>query len=167
MPAAIDICESNTGGETVSHDVANINFGSNDSTEIVIATYPINRGDYSYEKWLRYHVSNLSGSNQIDNLQVWLTGSADTGIVHLTNLSGTVQDDAYATPIATVSTLATIAMPITDPGAANIGKSGSTATPLDTTGQYSDYIVTQVETQGSAAPGDQTSRNWYFQYDEQ
>lgn len=165
MPANVLISEMNTGSVTTD-DITNMNYGSNDSYDIVIATYPINRGDYSFEKLNAYKLSNLSGSSLIDNFKVWLTGSADTGIIHLTNLSGSLENDVYATPITTVSSVCTEAMPIVEPTNENIGKSGVTG-GLNTNGQYSDLVWSQVETQGGASPGDQTSRNFYWQYDEQ
>jgi len=165
MPANVLISEMNTGSVTTDN-VTNINYGSNDSYDLVIATYPINRGDYSFEKLNMYYLSNLSGSNSIDNFKVWLTGSADTGIVHRSNLSGSLDNHAYHTPINTVSTEAAVAVPTTEPPAENIGKSGATG-GLNANGQYSDIIYSQAETQGSANPGNQTSRDWYYQYDEQ
>jgi len=165
MAAGVLITETNTGSVTTDA-ISNINYGSNDSYDLVIATYPINRGDYSYEKFNRYKLSNLSGSNKIDNFKVWLTGSADTGIIHNSNLDAALDDEAYHTPVNTISTEADTVVPTTTPGAENIGKSGANG-GLDTNGQYSDNIISQVKTEGTASPGDQTSRDWYYQYDEQ
>lgn len=165
MPAGVLITEMNTGS-VIQDALTNINYGSNDSYDIVIATYPINRGDYSFEKLNRLKLSNLSGSNKIDNFKVWLSGTEDTGIVHLTNLTGSLIDDAYHTPINTVSADATEAVPTTEPSLENLGKSGATG-GMNTNGQYSDINYSQAETQGGASPGDQTTLNWYYQYDEQ
>lgn len=165
MAAGVIITETNTGAVTTDI-ITNINYGSNDSFDIVIATYPINRGDYSYEKFNRLKLSNLSGSTQIDTFKVWLSGTEDTGIIHRTNLTGSIVDEAYHTPINTVSAQAVNVAPTTVPANPNLGKSGAN-TPLTSNGQYSDYNISQVETQGTASPGDQTTLNWYYQYDEQ
>jgi len=166
MPAGVLISESNGGGETPTDALTNINYGSNDSANIVIATYPINRGDYSFEKFNRLKLSNLSGSTQIDTFKVWLSGTEDSGIVHLSSLTGSIDDTTYATPVNTVSSLAIYAVPLSAATAPNLGKSGAN-TPLTINGQYSDYNCSQAETQGGASPGDQTELNWYYQYDEQ
>ncbi len=166
MAANVVISETNTGS-TTTDNITNINFGSTDAINIVIANFPVNRGDYSFEKIMRYKLSNLSGSNSIDNFKVWLTGAVlDTGIVHDTNLTGSMLDEAYHTPIETASAQAIRVVPVDEPTNENVGKSGASG-GLDANGKYSDIIYMQVETQGSANPGDQTSKNWYFQYDEQ
>lgn len=165
MPAGVIITETNTGSVTTDI-ITNINYGSDDSFDIVVATFPINRGDYSFEKASRLKLSALSGSNQIDTFKVWLSGTEDSGIVHLTNLSSSINDDAYHTPLVTVSSVAVNAVPITVPTNPNLGKSGAN-TPMDSDGQYSDINWSQAETQGGAAPGNQTTLNWYYQYDEQ
>jgi len=166
MPAGVIITETNTGSVTTDI-ITSINYGSSDEYNVVIATYPINRGDYSYEKFNALKLSNLSGSNQIDNFKVWLSGTEDTGIIHNTNLTGSIVDTSYHTPINTVSSDAVNVAPTSAPSTPNLGKSGSSGTALDTTGQYSDYNVSQAATSGSASPGDQTTLNWYYQYDEQ
>lgn len=166
MPAGVLISESNTGGETPTDALTNINYGSDDSANIVIATYPVNRGDYSFEKYNRLKLSNLSGSTQIDTFKVWLSGTEDSGIIHLTSLTGSIEDTVYAAPVNTVSSKAINPVEIEVPSLPNLGKSGAN-TPLTSNGQYSDYNCSQAETQGGASPGDQTTLNWYYQYDEQ
>jgi len=165
MAAGVIITETNTGS-VVTDIITNINYGSDDSFDIVIATFPINRGDYSYEKFNRLKLSNLSGSSQIDTFKVWLSGTEDTGIIHDCNLTGAILDEAYHTPINTISSEAVRVAPTSVPTNPNLGKSGAN-TPMTSTGQYSDYNISQVETQGGASPGDQTTLNWYYQYDEQ
>jgi len=165
MPAGVIITETNTGSITTDI-ITSINYGSDDSYNLVIATYPINRGDYSFEKANRLKLSNLSGSNQIDTFKVWLSGTEDAGITHRTNLTGSILDEAYHTPISTVSSVAINTAPTEAPSLPNLGKSGAN-TPLTVNDQYSDYNWSQAETDGGASPGDQTELNWYYQYDEQ
>ncbi len=165
MAAGVIITETNTGS-VITDIITNINYGSDDSFNIVIATNPINRGNFSFEKFNRLKLSNLSGSSQIDTFIVWLSGTEDTGIVHDTNLTGSILDEAYHTPIETVSSEAIRVAPTAPPSLPNFGKSGAN-TAMDTNGQYSDYHISQAETQGGASPGDQTTLNWYYQYDEQ
>ncbi len=166
MVATVEISETNTGSVT-TNSITNLNFGNVDAINIVIATNPINRGDFSFEKFIRYRLAALGGSNKIDNFKVWLTGSEDTGIVHDSNLTGSMLDEAYHTPISTASAEAIRVVPRTTPTNQNVGKSGAGAAGLTVAGSFSDNIIMQAETQGGAAPGDQTSNNWFFQYDEQ
>lgn len=165
MVATVTISETNTGS-VVTNSITNKNYGSADAVNLTIATYPINRGDYSYEKFNRIYLSALGGSSQIDTFKVWLQGATDTGVIHRTNLTGSFSNDPYHTPINTVSAEAINVSPTSVPGTPNLGKSGANS-PLTVGGQYSDYHISQVETQGTALPGDQTAKNWYYQYDEQ
>ena len=84
----------------------------------------------------------------------------------LTSLTGSIDDTVYAAPVNTVSTKAINAVPTTVPSLPNLGKSGAN-TPMTVDGQYSDYNCSQAETEVGASPGDQTTLNWYYQYDEQ
>ena len=70
MAATVELCESNGVGETIEHNISNMNFGSDDSPNITPATYPIVAGDNSFEKWYRLHVTAMGSSNKIDNIQI-------------------------------------------------------------------------------------------------
>jgi hypothetical protein len=165
MAATVEICESNGAGETVSHNIANCNFGSNDSSALTPATYPITVGGYSYIKYFRIHWTSGT-ANKIDNMRVWKSnGSYVTGGGIQTNLeTAAYSAESYATPVNTQYTHNV--MPVADPGSANIGIAGSLAGSLVAVG-YSDYIKMQFQTTGSSPPGDIPQLTFTYQYDEQ
>jgi len=169
--ATVTIAETNGSGATVTNNVTNINFGSVDAVNLTPANNPIQAGNNSFEKWLRYYLSAINDSNKIDNFQVWMTtASADpAGVSYFTNLNtGTLPTDSYPAggPVSSDSTYADQSMPTGDPGAENIGVSGGSG-GLSTNGTYSDYMVFQLKTTGSAPPGDLPQKTFHFQYDEQ
>ena len=77
MSATVVLAERNgpsaTSVETLSP--ANLNMGSADATGLSPVTYPITArlNGASYEKWVRVYVQALGGSNQVDNIEVWLS----------------------------------------------------------------------------------------------
>jgi hypothetical protein len=165
--ASVEICESNTGSQTVTHNPSNFNFGSVDAPNIVVADFPIMAPGNSFEKWLRYHLVLINDSNKIDNFKVWMTpDTVETGLTFMSNLSTTLQNDVYATPVNSVSTKADLAMPTTQPGTQNIGVSAGSG-GLSTNNTFSDYIVLQLQAGGSTPPGNKLSRTFNFMYDEQ
>ncbi len=170
MAATVTIDESNGAGETQSADIANINYGSNDSSGLTPATYPITRGNNSYEKYIRLHVTSMGTSTKIDNIQIWKSagtisfGTGGSLKVYLKTSAYTAV--SYAAPVATVSTKATEAVPTADPGAANLGIGGVLTGNLSAAG-YSDYFCSQVQTASDAPVGPHAQLTWTFQYDEQ
>ncbi len=136
---------------------------ADDATAANYSSNPITAGNNSYEVWLRMHFTDTF--NKVDNLQFWMSTnfSPATGLAIKWNgdTSG-----AYQTPIKTTSSVATTAMPTSDPGTANVTIGGNLAGYLDAAG-YSDYIVLQVQTRTSAAAGDTSLAVFTGQYDEQ
>jgi hypothetical protein len=169
MAATVVISESNGAGETVHDNISNLNFGSNDSYEIVVATYPITVGQNSFEKYVRYKCSGTY--NKVDNLQVYLdVGSGyKTGEAIKCYLKTSAYSEvAYGTPSASTSSKASETMPVADPGAANLGIDGSlTGSFVTNETDYSDYLILQLQTTGSTPAGDANQKTFYFQYDEQ
>jgi hypothetical protein len=165
MAATIQIDESNGAGETQTTNISNTNMGSTDAANLDPVAYPITPGNNSYEKWQRFHVTNMGGSSKIDNLQVWRTGSLGANASHKTNARTSSYGGAqtYATPTASASSVATQTMPTSAPGAANLGIGGSLSGSRTTTG-YSDYLVMQITTTGSATAG--STKTFSCQYDE-
>lgn len=165
--ATLEICESNGAGETVTHNITNTNMGSNDSSNLNTATYPITAGNRSFVKYQRFHVTAMGGSSKIDNLKVWRTGSLGTGGTHqhLTNARITSYAGAitYATPVASAVTNVDQAMPTSEPASQNVGIGGSLTGDLVAIG-YSDYIAHQLTTDSSATAGSTSTMN--YQYDE-
>jgi hypothetical protein len=166
MVATVEICESNTSTEVVTHNVSNINFGSVDMANLVAASYPITVGTQSYTKYIRYHVTAMGGSNRIDNLQVWKSaGNYVTGEGIQCNLRTTGYSAAsFATPTQNLYTNQT--MPVAAPGAANLGIGGVLTGGITAIG-YSDYLLMQLQTTVSTPAGDANQKTFTFQYDEQ
>jgi hypothetical protein len=171
MAAVVEICEANGVGETISHNIANINFGSNDSSALTPATYPITVGQNSFLKYVRIHWTSGT-ANKLDNFRVWKSaGAYVTGEGIQCNLeTSAYSEEAYATPVATTYTHNT--MPVADPGAPNIGIGGSLSGSLTAGGAIgdttaSDYIKMQLQTTGSSPAGNVNQKTFTFQYDEQ
>jgi hypothetical protein len=166
MVATVEICESNTVGETITHNVTNLNCGSTDAPNIVVATYPITTNTNAYTKYVRLHWS-ASTANKIDNIQIWKSaGTYTTGITIDTNLRTSAYGGAvaFATPSQTTFTDQT--MPVANPGAANLGIAGSLTGSLVAIG-YSDYWKWQLHSTASTPAGDMTQLTFTIQYDEQ
>jgi hypothetical protein len=169
MAATVTVYESNTGSETKTNSVSNINFGSTDASGLTPASYPISFATgstyYSYEKYIGLYITGTY--NKVDNLQYWKSaGTYSTGVsVYVSNTANT----AYATPVNTLSSKATNACPTSDPGTANIGIGGAFAgSSVTNATTYSNYVCMQLRVDGStASPGDMTQLTFSFQYDEQ
>jgi hypothetical protein len=167
MVATVELDESNTVSETVTHNVSNINVGNDDSPNLTPASYPITAGQNAYEKYLRFHVTAMGGSNKIDNLQIWKSaGAYPTGGGIQTNLeTSSYSAVSFATP--STSTFTDNVMPTADPGSANLGIGGSLSGSITSDDNYSDYWKFQFQTTGSTPPGNITQETFTFQYDEQ
>lgn len=166
MAATFEVSESNGAGETVTDGVSNINFGSTDAANIVAASYPIDAGDNSYEKWIRMH---FTGSfNQIDQLKIWKSsGAYVTGESLKTNLTESGYSEAtFSAPTASTSSEATNTMPTSEPTDSNIGISGSLSGTLSAAG-YSDYCVLQLQTTSSSPAGNVNQKVISLKYREQ
>lgn len=165
--ATVEICESNTVSETVTHSITNTNMGSTDAAALDPVAYPITPNTRTYAKYQRFHVTAMGGSSKIDNLKVWRTGSLGAGgsPTHVTNARTTSYGGAttFATPVATAITGADQTMPTSTPASANLGIGGSLTGSLTATG-YSDYLIHQIVTDASATAGSTTTMN--YQYDE-
>lgn len=168
MVADVDVVESNGAGETVQDPIANCNYGNSDTYDLVVATYPITAGNNSFEKYWRYKWEAAPAFNQIDNLQVWVNPDVDSELDIISNLttSGYV-DKTYATPASTACSSCSYQAPTSDPANANLGIGGALAGTTDSGIGYSDYMISQLTSATTAAPGDMTQVTWTFQYDEQ
>lgn len=170
MAATVTISESNGAGQTITADVTNLNMGSTDATSLDSTTYPIAANTNSYEKWVRFCVSNLGGSSKVKNLKVWASAGLGTGATHKTNARESSYGGAqtYATPSATDNSASkgyTQTMPTTTPTNANLGIAGALAGEITTAAPtYSDYLLMQIQTTVSAVAGTSVTMN--FQYDE-
>lgn len=166
MAAAVEIDERNGApAGTLTHNITNSNMGSTDDDSLDPLSFPITPGDNSFEKWQQFHVTNMGGSSKVYNLKVWRTTALGANATHLTNARETSYGGAetYATPTDASSSIATQAMPTTEPTGPNLGIGGSLSGELTATGS-SDYLVHQIQTTGSATAG--ASCTMHYQYDE-
>jgi hypothetical protein len=168
--ATVEICESNGAGETVSHNISNLNIGSTDASALTPASYPLEPSTNAFEKWVRFHVSANADGNTIDNLKVWISTGANpqSYVTFKTNCRESSYDGAqtYAQPSATDRSATydyTQNMPVSEPTGANLGIGGSLSGSITTTG-YSDYCIIQGQVGASATEG--SSVTLTFQYDE-
>lgn len=167
MAATVEIDEENgaSGSSTTTHGISNTNMGSVDAADLDPVANPIQPGNNSYEKWQQFHVTAMGGSSEIKNLKVWAASAPSGSDSHQTNAtessySGTT---SYSTPTDSTSTVATNAMPTSEPSGANLGIGGSLSGALTGTGT-SDYLVHQMQVDSSTTSG--TSFNMNYQYDE-
>jgi len=177
MAASVDIAETNgpSGSSVETLDIANVNFGSDDDAELVPASHPITAqaDGHSYEKWLRFHVSDMGGATQIDNLKVWLSalgGGWKTG----EGMSTCCREASYSSksypgagPVETDSPDATEAMPESEPTGPNLGIGGSLGGNLSSAPSYSDWGVFQLDVTAATPAGSVNTKTLTYQYDEQ
>lgn len=165
MAATVEIDEANGAGETLTHNIGDTDMGSIDAVNLDPVANPVTPGNNTYEKWQKVHVTAMGGSSNIDNLKIWRTGALGGAAVHLTNATtasyGGAQ--AYVTPVATDSSIATQTMPTSEPGSANLGIAGSLTGSLTATGS-SDYLIHQIQTDVADVAGSTSTLN--YQYDE-
>jgi len=142
------------------------NFMDEDSnTESNYSSKPITASDTedegrSFEVWLRAHFTDTF--NSIDNLQFWMSTDFDPNTGLTVYWDG--ETETYVTPVKTDSTIATEAVPESDPGTANVSIGGSLSGALTEAG-YSDYIVLQLDVASTAASGDTSLAVFTIQYD--
>lgn len=153
--------ESNGVGEDETADISNINFGSNDSPNLVPATYPITRGENSFDKYIRILFTGTW--TDITNMLFWKSAGA-----YVTDEDIHAEANAtYATPSAsdmggsTIPTVEGSALAIESAEGENhieYGESGVSG--------YTGYIRLQTQTGGSTPPGAVNQKTMTFQYDE-
>lgn len=154
-------------GATRTTGVANVNWKNIDDATSPYNNYPIQAGTNSFSK---YQAGNFGGTfNQISNcLWAHTSGSLGAGV----SLMGAVLS-AYATPSTAAN--AALATDMTAPIAINSGlpvkfSTSSPADPAPTTTLnapgYTQYLVTQLQTTTSAAPGDTAVVVLTLSYDE-
>lgn len=177
MAATVVVAETNgpQASSTETIDPSNINMGSNDSAELVPATYPVTAqaDGHAFEKWLRMYVSNMGGSAIVDNLKVWLSalgGGWKTG----EGMSTCLRESSYASktyptagPVETNSPDADQVMPVTEPSGPNLGIGGSLGGQIVAAPNYSDWCVLQLDVSNLTPAGSVNQKTLTFQYDEQ
>lgn len=161
MAAVFVFSESNTISEVVTDNIANLNFGSNDSKEIVTSSYPVIAGESSFEKYLRAKFT--STYTEISNMKFWKSaGALVTGevIKAAANVS-------FVTPSATAN--ADSAIPTSLGAALSIQSMEGNATIVygaSGVSGYSKYIRLQADTTIASPAGAANQKTFTFQYDE-
>lgn len=165
MPATVEICESNTAAQTVTHNITKTDVGSTDAANLDPVAFPIVPGARSTAKYQRLHCTNLGGSSKLDNVKVWRTGALGGAATHVTNARTATYGGAvtYATPVDTAITGVDQTMPTAAPASSNLGIGGSLTGSLTAVG-YTDYLVHQVVTNAADIAGSTSTLN--YQYDE-
>jgi len=156
MAATHAFSESN-GAEVVHDSIANLNFGSNDSYELNTTTYPITRGNSSFEKYLRCKFSDTF--TEISNMKFWRSDVLGYKTGETLKAAANV---AFATPSATPNADSDIPL---NEGASLAIQSAAGTTTITAPG-YTKYIRLQLQTTGSTPSGAVFQKTLTFQYDE-
>jgi len=161
MAATHQFSESNGAGEVETIPVANLNFGSNDSAELNTTTYPITRGDASFEKYLRAKFTGVF--TEISNMKFWKSaGAYVTGEEIKAAANAT-----YAQPSATPN--ADSVIPTTEGTALSMQSAeGAETIEYGASGVsgYTKYLRLQLQTTGSTPAGAVNTKTFTFQFDE-
>jgi len=161
MSATHQFSESNGAGEVETIPIVNLNFGSIDMAQLTPATYPIIRGQASFEKYLRCKFTGVW--TEINNMKFWKSsGNYKTGetISAAANVSY-VQPSNTANADSSIPTIEGSALAIQSAeGNTNIvyGESGVSG--------YTKYIRLQTKSTGSTPAGIGNTKIFTFQYDE-
>lgn len=161
MAATHQWSESNTVSETITDGISNLNMGSNDSVNIVPASYPIIAGEASFEKYIR---GKFTGTyTEISNIKFWKSaGTLVTGeaIKAAANVS-------FATPSSTANGDSDVP---TSLGAALALNSAEGASTIVYGGSgvsgYTGYIRLQAQSTVSTPAGSANQKTYIMQYDE-
>ena len=147
-----NITETNGAGPTgTSTTITQISFASVDlaSTGASSAANPVPQNQNSFEKWLRLQIATVA-TNAISGVTVFFNGTAptDSAAVGTTISRFFGLNAAYATPVATTSTIATLncTTQVTAPGPAVTNFASNTAN------LYTGYVTMQYRL-GAAAGG--------------
>jgi hypothetical protein len=161
MAATHQWSESNTGSETITDGITNLNFGSNDSVNLNTTTYPITRGDSSFEKYIRCKFTGTYTT--ISNMKFWK--SAGTLVTGETVKAATNQ--SFTTPSASANGDSDV--PVTEGAALTLQSAEGAATIVygaSGVSGYTEYIRLQLQTTGSTPSGAVNQKTFLFQYDE-
>jgi hypothetical protein len=161
MSAIHQWSESNGSGEVETIPIANINFGSIDSSELIPTTYPIVRGNASFEKYIR---CLFSGSwTEISNIKFWKS----LGDYKTDELIKAAANVAYVQPSETPNADSNV--PLTEGTALAILSAEGAATIIygaSGVSGYTGYIRLQTRSTVSTPTGVGNQKVFTFQYDE-
>jgi len=156
MSATHQFSESNTS-EVVHDSIANLNFGSNDSYELNTTTYPITRGNASFEKYLRCKFSDTF--TEISNMKFWRSDVLGYKTGETLKAAANV---AFVTPSQTPNADSDIPLNV----GASLSIQSAAGTTTITAPGYTKYMRLQLQTTGSTPRGSVFQKTMTFQYDE-
>lgn len=158
MAATVEIDESNSAVEVVTHAIAKSDYGTVDTVNLDPTANAITPGNNAFEKWQRWHITAMGGAAEVRAFRFFATAPAantthqfNGSTVQATYDSVNHKQTAYAQP-ATSSTRTPETVLTTAPATGNIGVSGSLTTPLTAAG-FTDYLLSQIRTTASAVAG--------------
>lgn len=168
---------SPTKGTTRSTPQTNMNYKNSTVFGDLYSDYPITAGNNSYE--IATYVKFTSGTFNNINTGLWAhtAGTAGTGctIKSVPHCTGDGDRWLYTTPTttanATLTTDATTAVAITSGKTVCFGPTGPEATGKATSAtgaadRFTNYLTTQLQTTGSAVPGDNATLTFTLRFNE-
>ena len=140
-------------GSPTNTDITYINFGNVDQANITpVVDNPIVAGENSFEVWIRAHWTTYT---TISNVKFWKSA----GAYKTSEAIKAAVNSAYATPVASASSVATVDVPITE-GACLVPNSPG-ASP-----EHSGYITMQLQTAADTPSGAVNQKTFTLKYDE-
>lgn len=158
MASVVEVDESNSAVEVVTHGIADSDLGSIDAANLDPTVNALTPGNNSMEKWQRWHVTAMGGAAEVKDLKFFATAPGLNATHHFNG--STVQatydsvnhkQTAYSQP-ATSATRTPEGVPTAATASANIGIAGSLTGVLTAVGQ-SDYLIHQIRTVSAATSG--------------
>jgi len=156
MSASFGFSEANGSGEDVTDSLSNINLGSNDSPNLNVTTYPVTRGNASFEKYIKAKFG--STFTTISNMLFWKS-NGDYGAGELIVAAANV---SYVQPSATANADSALPTSVGTALAINAAGGGSTISAPG----YTAYIRLQLHSTVSTPSGSVAQKTFTFQYDE-
>ena len=157
MSAIHQFSESNLVGEVEAIPITNLNFGSVDDHELNTTTYPITRGNSSFEKYLRCKFTDTF--TEISNMKFWRSDVLGYKTGETLKAAANV---AYVQPSATPNADSDIPLNV----GASLAIQSSAGTTTITAPGYTKYIRLQLQTTGSTPSGAVFQKVLTFQFDE-
>jgi hypothetical protein len=175
MAATFEWDESNGAGETVTHARAEANWKNIDDSTTAYTASVITAGNNSFSKWQFGHFTGTF-NNILNGLFAHTAGAMGTGLTMKGQPAMTADADRLAystpatsalagltfdqTPVIAIGSGRAVWFGPTSPSAA--GKVASTASNP----AYTNYLTGQLQTTGSAGPGDTATATLTLQFDE-
>jgi hypothetical protein len=143
----------------MSGAVTGIDFISADNATNSLANRqanPVQAGANSFEKWMKFRC-DVAPTTQCTSFKVWGPGTSATG---LTVMAGTTATGV--TPTASASSVATTDLSTLTSSGASLAITGT----LVNVGDLTNYVVLQMQTAGTIAPGAIPQQTINYQYTE-